>query len=660
VVAILEEIKDERWRQKEYYLMKGLAHFKLLNLQQALEALQQAQPELLVLQVYIGYLHLLLGDLEQAQVFAQRLATQHAAHPDIAVLRGNISLRQGRYEEARGYFRLALAQGDTRTKAAIGIANAYLLQRQFLHAEEYYVRAVFSAQQDVHAHIALAKYYVAMRRYDDAEATLHIALQLDPGSVNVIILLSNLYMKTGHVTDALQLLQQNKAQLPDSLILQMQTVRALLAVKKYAEANDLLQNFRGQDEEGALVAGEYFLRQHNLDFALFNFYKASKISTNSYLVNYYLGLVHFMRNDVLLAMQSLEKSIINYPSFVKAHLLLASIQLYMKKYALASEHARLVLQLDPKNTQAHIINGISLYMQGYILKASYEFDTVGILAPQNPVPHYFKALMAMYAPSQADYRNSLEKIDPRYIERLAFELNMVRDKEVLDDRIATLLDNRENFLSLIIIGDYYMRKSNLVMAEVYIKKAIETNAHCAVCYFKLAEIYREAGDAQLAVKNLRHTLQMDKRFLKAYQVLGIVYEQLQEHVQARMIYEQGLQYYPNDLILLNNLAWILLAHFADKPSAYVHIKRAAALAPEDPDIRDTLGWWYYADNNIERAVALLAPLIEAYPQRPIYRYHLGMAYQRQGKAVQARQHLQRALALGIAPEYARHIKEIIQ
>ena len=116
-----------------------------------------------------------------------------------------------------------------------------------------------------------------------------------------------------------------------------------------------------------------------------------------------------MRHDVLLAMKFLEKSIINYPSFVKAHLLLASMQLYMKKYALASEHAKLVLQLEPKNIQAHIINGISLYMRGYILEATYEFDTVGIFAPQSPVPHSFKTLIAMHGPSPQDYRDEFSK-----------------------------------------------------------------------------------------------------------------------------------------------------------------------------------------------------------------------------------------------------------
>jgi hypothetical protein len=40
--------------------------------------------------------------------------------------------------------------------------------------------------------------------------------------------------------------------------------------------------------------------------------------------------------------------------------------------------------------------------------------------------------------------------------------------------------------------------------------------------------------------------------------------------------------------------------------------------------------------------------------------HMGMAYFKQGEAVQAKQHLYRAPALGIEPEYARHIKDVVQ
>jgi hypothetical protein len=55
-----------------------------------------------------------------------------------------------------------------------------------------------------------------------------------------------------------------------------------------------------------------------------------------------------------------------------------------------------------------------------------------------------------------------------------------------------------------------------------------------------------------------------------------------------MAYERGLPYAQNDPALLNNLAWVHLMPGGDVATAYMHIRKAITLAPEDPDLHDTL------------------------------------------------------------------------
>ena len=50
---------------------------------------------------------------------------------------------------------------------------------------------------------------------------------------------------------------------------------------------------------------------------------------------------------------------------------------------------------------------------------------------------------------------SLAKINLNYIERLVFELNMIKGKANHDNHIMTLLKQYGNFLQLMVIGDYY-------------------------------------------------------------------------------------------------------------------------------------------------------------------------------------------------------------
>ena len=146
-------------------------------------------------------------------------------------------------------------------------------------------------------------------------------------------------------------------------------------------------------------------------------------------------------------------------------------------------------------------------------------------------------------------------------------------------------------------------------------------------------------------------------FTKSYRALGGLYEQKKNYQHARIAYERGLQYAPNDPTVLNNLAWAYLMLGGDLGTAYMHIRKAITLAPEDPEFQDTLAWWYYLTQDYSQAITLLNKIVKAQPDHAIYRYHLGMAYLKSGDNEQARQHLRRALDLGIDSDSRRLIIE---
>jgi Flp pilus assembly protein TadD len=91
--------------------------------------------------------------------------------------------------------------------------------------------------------------------------------------------------------------------------------------------------------------------------------------------------------------------------------------------------------------------------------------------------------------------------------------------------------------------------------------------------------------------------------------------------------------------------------------AYLHIRKAVALAPDDPDIQDTLAWWHYLSQDYLQAIHILKKVIKTQPEHPIYRYHLGMASLKNGESEQAKRHLRQALNLGIDAEHWNHIME---
>jgi Tfp pilus assembly protein PilF len=67
--------------------------------------------------------------------------------------------------------------------------------------------------------------------------------------------------------------------------------------------------------------------------------------------------------------------------------------------------------------------------------------------------------------------------------------------------------------------------------------------------------------------------------------------------------------------------------------------------PDDPRVKDTLGWVYVRRGLASLGTPYLEEAVRAEPATALFRYHLGIAHQRQAKFREARDELTRALAL---------------
>jgi tetratricopeptide (TPR) repeat protein len=69
-------------------------------------------------------------------------------------------------------------------------------------------------------------------------------------------------------------------------------------------------------------------------------------------------------------------------------------------------------------------------------------------------------------------------------------------------------------------------------------------------------------------------------------------------------------------------------------------------APENPFVKDTLGWVYYKKGLYPKAVNLFKEAIEKFNKEPRIYHHLGLAYLKQGDKEKAKEAFQAALNLG--------------
>jgi Tfp pilus assembly protein PilF len=113
------------------------------------------------------------------------------------------------------------------------------------------------------------------------------------------------------------------------------------------------------------------------------------------------------------------------------------------------------------------------------------------------------------------------------------------------------------------------------------------------------------------------------------------------HASEVASYRMVLNVDQSNLIALNNLAYVLAAD--DPDEALKLAQQAAEMAPDSPNVQDTLGWVYYRKGLYSMAVRYLKTAVdkESTPRR---QFHLGMSYLKVGDQLTGQKIVRDALA----------------
>ena len=114
--------------------------------------------------------------------------------------------------------------------------------------------------------------------------------------------------------------------------------------------------------------------------------------------------------------------------------------------------------------------------------------------------------------------------------------------------------------------------------------------------------------------------------------------------KAQQNYEKVLGTNPNNVIALNNLAWVY--HDAGDPRSLKLAQRAYELAPRIPAIADTYGWFLVSDGKMEQGLSILERAARGAPDHAEIQYHLAVALVEAGDRRRARSILDRVLKDG--------------
>jgi tetratricopeptide (TPR) repeat protein len=292
-----------------------------------------------------------------------------------------------------------------------------------------------------------------------------------------------------------------------------------------------------------------------------------------------------------------------------------------------------------------------LYAAGRRRDAEQSIDTILHHEPRTAAPWLLRGRLRLAehdtAQAAVAYAHAL-RIDPHSIEALArltaIDLDANRRRPAADRMERALLDRPDDVPLLLVAARMFVAIGDGSRAERTLRHAIEIAPDMPDAYGLLSELYLREQRLDAARAEFETIAARSQNAIAARTIIGMILE-AQGHVsEARAAYEAVVLADPDAGVAANNLAWLLLAQ-GRLDDALRYALAAKQALRRLPQVNDTLGWVYYKKDQPRDAVPFLADCVDAAPQNPLYRFHLGMAYRKAGMASQAKEQLQRALVL---------------
>ncbi|HET6389705.1 tetratricopeptide repeat protein [Hyphomicrobium sp.] len=201
-------------------------------------------------------------------------------------------------------------------------------------------------------------------------------------------------------------------------------------------------------------------------------------------------------------------------------------------------------------------------------------------------------------------------------------------------------------------------------AKAILLKLIEENPKDVRPLEALGNIMRARKDYAGAVTYFTKALALlnknDPRNWGYYYARGTSYERLKNWPAAEADLKRALALAPDQPLVLNYLGYSWVDQGKNLKEGTRLIEKAVQLKPDDGYIVDSLGWAHYKQGNFKEAVRFLERAVEIKPEDPTLNDHLGDAFWKVGREREARFQWSQALSLDPEPQDVDKIKSKLE
>lgn len=620
------------------------------------------------------------NEFDKAQEILDKLAKQDLVAPDLQRLQVDSDFRRGDLTSASNTLQRLVEQDPNDTTLRLSYARVLVLRKEFAKAEAILndLRAkqpdsipVVRAQirlyvqqgntdkalqicnelvdklHNAAAYLLRVEMYVDLQRTDKALEDLEQAIALEPQSVGPWEARARIYTAMGRTAEAIADTRRALALAPRETRIQKLAITLFMASGKQTllkEAEDVL------DKAMAEQAGS-----------------SEKKDPELVVLKSQLLMMRGTGPAVEEARRLLRQVTTDYPKYARGWQTLVQLEIQQEEPGRAMDYATRGLAHNEEDKQLLLLKAVA---EKRLSPSVAALTTLPSLAARYPDD---VGILIEWADAyaRADRANKAVELLSGKLDKfggtarrrceiaLAAALYADQQREKAKTLFETLIAAEPNDPTPVMtLGQLLRKERRWTEVNQLVNLWRTTNPKDAETATNMARILAGSGDRealQMAEDQLRMILDPNPQSVPTLLLLGMLMQDAGRDEEATKLNRRILSLDPNNVIAINNLAWLLCESPSSSPEMMREslqlADRGLTLVPDYMDLLDTRGVIHYRLGNREKAEADLRKCLELFPanspQSASPQFHLARVYAVMNRKTESLEHLKLALALNV-------------
>ncbi len=478
-------------------------------------------------------------------------------------------------EEAKKWFKKAVDTNPKNYKALIEYLHLISFEEEDHKNTISTLENLLSSQSNsIHpieisrAELVLAKIYFAIRKNEEAEKYFKSAIVHSNGRIDYRYSYAEFLYNTEELDRAFDEYNAIIKQSPDNVEANLGLVKIMIKQRKILNGHKTIMQLYAQNQSNPYV----ILYKGKIEEEFEKFSEAAQsynqiLSLNKDFIEAKLALANLLirQNKIEEGLNLLEGIKKDHPQNVDVLSLMGKTYLNLKKFDLATENLRHIIEIDNYNTYARF-----LLARAYIEKQDYE----------EALKHL--EVVKMQISKMPELR--------LYFGKVYFGLKKYPEAiKYLEEELKT---NKQSIDAMILLGNSYSMNNDHQKAIEILNNAITLENNNAIAYFHLGMAYLRKGDKSSAVESFKSATNKSK-----------------ENIEFRFIFGKTM--------IENNM-------FSE---GIEELKNVIKKAPDNPEYRYHLGMGYYLAKSYKAAIAEFLKVNSLDPENESALFYIGKSQQ---------------------------------